>query len=251
MNEPAIKMLEDFKSAMIRYSQSEDSPQGAERRTFINQNKFAVRQIVVENRCYVTFTIAPPPMIGGLVMNKLDPFDLIFEAPYGMNLTPKIIDIIDATIGSLKMPAAEDKPISTKEEMLRIESVPSYAFVSMSIDPSKPELEDVLDTIKAVCSKLSIQAERVDESGSSERITDQILASIRKASFVIIDITDPRPNIYYEAGYAHGLEKKPIFIAKSGSKLEFNLKDYPVIYFTNFADLKVKLTARLHKQSAT
>jgi len=249
MNEAVIAELEEFKASVVAFSSSIDSAQRSELRTYINQHKVAVRRIVVENRCYGTFTIAPPPMIGGLIMKNLDPFNLIFEAPYRMNVTSNIVDMLDATIGALKTSYnAEDKVPTAKDGTLQIESVPGYAFVSMPINPSKPELEDVLDAIKAACAKLNIQAERVDETESNERITDQILASIQKAAFVIIDISDPRPNVYYEAGYAHGFGKKPIFLAKNGSKLEFNLKDYPVIYFGNFADLKRKLTARLQQQ---
>jgi len=77
----------------------------------------------------------------------------------------------------------------------------------------------------------------VDELQSNERITDRILESIRKAEFVIVDLTYSRPNVFYEAGYAQGIGKTPVYIAKEGTQLEFDLKDYPVIFFKNMKQL--------------
>ena len=51
-----------------------------------------------------TVTIGPPPMIGGLVMKNINPFDILFTPPYGMfnDILSYCIDIIDSTIGVLK-----------------------------------------------------------------------------------------------------------------------------------------------------
>ena len=86
----------------------------------------------------------------------------------------------------------------------------------------------------------------MDEVESNERITDRILESINKAEFVIVDLTHSKPNVFFEAGYAHGIDKTPIYIAREGTKLEFDLKDYPVIFFKNMKQLKDKLKNRLH-----
>jgi hypothetical protein len=88
-------------------------------------------------------------------------------------------------------------------------------------------------------------AQRIDEDESSERITDRILESIRKAEFVIVDLTEERPNVFFEAGYAHGFGKLPIYIARHGTKIHFNVKDYPVILFRNMKEVREKLERRL------
>jgi nucleoside 2-deoxyribosyltransferase len=115
----------------------------------------------------------------------------------------------------------------------------------MPIDPADAQLEDVLDAIKEAAKRCGIQAERVDEPHSNERITDRILESIRKAEYVIVDLTGSRPNVFYEAGYAQGLRKTPIYIAREGTRLEFDLKDYPVIFFKSMKELKDLLERRL------
>lgn len=60
------------------------------------------------------------------------------------------------------------------------------------------------------------------------------MESIQKAEYVIVDLTESRPNVFYEAGYAQGIGKIPIYIAKKGTELEFDLKDYPVIFFDSY-----------------
>jgi hypothetical protein len=56
--------------------------------------------------------------------------------------------------------------------------------------------------------------------------------------------------VYFEAGYAHGKGKVPIYLAREGTKLEFDLKDYPVIFFGNMKELKESLEKRLRALSA-
>jgi nucleoside 2-deoxyribosyltransferase len=179
--------------------------------------------------------------MGGLMINNIDPFEMMFEPPYGANLISVILDEIDETIGVLKhLPEIKEKKPIIKTTLQK-----NYAFIAMSINPDDHELEDILDSIKEAASKCGILAERVDEVQSNERITDRILESIEKAEFVIVDLTHSRPNVFYEAGYAQGLNKTPIYLAKIGTKLEFDLKDYPVIFFKNMKQLKGELEKRL------
>lgn len=119
-----------------------------------------------------------------------------------------------------------------------------YVFVAMPIGPANP-FDDVLDAIKETCERCGLTAERVDEAQVNDRITDRILESIQKAEYVIVDLTESRPNVFYEAGYAQGIGKLPIYIARQGTHLEFDLKDYPIIFFDSYRDLKSGLEARL------
>ena len=177
-------------------------------------------------------------------MQNIDAFAMIFDPPYRRNLIPFVIDMIDQAIGVLlSSPKEEDKSRSTMS--MDVHVIPNYAFVAMAMDPPNPELDDVLDAIKEGAMRCGILAERVDEPQSNERITDRILESIKKSKYVIVDLTYSKPNVYYEAGYAQGIRKTPIYIAKEGTKLEFDLKDYPVIFFRSLKQLKDSLEKRL------
>jgi hypothetical protein len=119
------------------------------------------------------------------------------------------------------------------------------AFVAMPMNKGNKRLVDVLNTIKRAAKRCGIKAERIDDQKRSERITDRIVEAIAAAEFVIVDLTYARPNVFWEAGFAHGLQKIPIYIARKRTKMHFNLKDYPVIEFENLTELENELLVRL------
>lgn len=73
-------------------------------RSAINQSVVQVKKIIRMVGTYKTITIAPPPIVGGVVMRDVDPFDILFSAPYGMSfdIYNLVLDIVDETIGVLK-----------------------------------------------------------------------------------------------------------------------------------------------------
>jgi hypothetical protein len=121
----------------------------------------------------------------------------------------------------------------------------NFAFVAMPMDSEDDSLADVLEAIKEGAKRCGVTAERVDDEQSNERITDRILVLIAAAEFVIADLTNAKPNVYWEAGYAHALGKTPIYVARRGTRLEFDVKDFPVLYFSNYVRLKEDLEKRL------
>lgn len=238
--EEKIAKLEEFKAKVILWKDSHDPTI----RSFINQNQVLVRREVIEAGCFHTLTIGPPPAVGGLVMRNVDPFVMMFDGPYGVNLVRVVLDMIDQTIGVLRAGPIQE-PREQPNVQVDLDVQKGYAFIAMPMDPDDLPLVDVLDSIKGAAARCGIHAERVDEPQYNERITDRILESIRTAEYVIVDLTNSMPNVFYEAGYAQGLGKTPIYVAKYGTKIEFDLKDYPVIFFKNMKDLKDSLEKRL------
>lgn len=241
--DPALDRLEKFNDLLEQWRKFGGTKLGKGFRSAINREKSWVRQQVIEAGCFVTMTIGPPPAAGGLIAQNVDPFGMMFEPPYGVDLIQVVHDMVDQTIGVIR--AGPVKEPRRGNPVVQSETEKGYAFVAMPILVGDPENDDVLDAIKEAAHRCRITAERVDEPASSERITDRILQSIRRAEFVIVDLTHSRQNVYCEAGYAHGLGKVPIYIAKEGTELEFDLKDYPVIFFRGMKQLKDDLERRL------
>lgn len=119
------------------------------------------------------------------------------------------------------------------------------AFLLMWMDKKRPELVDLLDTVKRVFGEFGIKAYRADDIVHSERITDLVLDSIRKAEYIFADLTGERPNVYYEIGYAHALGKRPILYRRAGTPLHFDLSVHNVPEYENFTELADLLRARL------
>jgi hypothetical protein len=119
------------------------------------------------------------------------------------------------------------------------------AFVLMGIDPNRAELEDVYNAIKETCTEFGIAAKRADLIEHQDRITDRILEEIATSEFLIADLSDERPNVYYEVGYAHALHKKPILFRRLGTRLHFDLSVHNVPEYKNVTQLRELLRRRL------
>lgn len=112
---------------------------------------------------------------------------------------------------------------------------PRNVFTIMSF---KDEFLDVFASCEAVCKKFELKAERTDQTTSLERIVPRIEAGIRKSAFVIADISEQSPNVFYELGYAKALGKDVIVTAKKGTQLPFDVCDIPTIFWETQEDLK-------------
>jgi hypothetical protein len=102
----------------------------------------------------------------------------------------------------------------------------------------KRDYRDVFASFKEVCREFNFEVERVDESASLERIVPRIEIGIRKSAFVIADVSELSPNVFYEVGYAKGLGKDVIVTAKKGTQLPFDLGDLPTIFWEIQAELR-------------
>lgn len=131
-------------------------------------------------------------------------------------------------------------PETEKYELKR-----NTAFILMAMDPDNPDLEDVYRTIKDVCAAYGINAYRADEIEHQDRITDLILSEIKTCEFLIADLSYERPNVYYEIGYAHANNKRPILYRKRGTRLHFDLSVHNVPEYRNITELRELLTKRL------
>lgn len=62
--------------------------------------------------------------------------------------------------------------------------------------------------------KLSIKPLRVDRVEHNDDIDNKIIELLEGADLVIADLTYARPSVYYEAGYAAGIGKPVVYIAR-------------------------------------
>jgi hypothetical protein len=113
-----------------------------------------------------------------------------------------------------------------------------------------PELEDAYESYKEVCKGFKYDCRRIDDESNVPRILPEILAQIAGCALVIVDLSDEKANVYYELGYADGLKKPMLVTAKKGTKLPFDVKDIPVIFWENQKGLKEQLHKKISKIAA-
>jgi predicted Rossmann-fold nucleotide-binding protein len=113
------------------------------------------------------------------------------------------------------------------------------------------DLEDAFESFQQVCQELGYECERVTDESAGERILPEILSRLERAAFAIVDLTELRPNVFYELGYAEGMKKKVIVTAKEGTELPFDVKDIPTIFWDGQKRLKEDLKKRIQAMVKT
>lgn len=109
-----------------------------------------------------------------------------------------------------------------------------------------PVLQDFYEkSIKPTVKSLGYRCERIDEQEFNGSIRDRILQNIRQARFIIADVTEARPNCYYELGVAHSLGKEVIHMTNSAKDIHFDIKDFNFIVYSRQDELSEKLVQRI------
>jgi hypothetical protein len=123
------------------------------------------------------------------------------------------------------------------------------AFVAMWFDPSMDEVYQ--NGIQPAIENAGYEAVRIDRKNHNNKIDDEIIAEIRRSRFLVADFTQGTPGarggVYYEAGFAHGLNIPVIFTCRSDAidKVHFDTRQYNHITWANSAELKERLAKRI------
>jgi hypothetical protein len=126
----------------------------------------------------------------------------------------------------------------------------SQAFVAMWFHPSTEESYE-----NGLCKAIydsGYEPRRVDQGHHHlNKVDDEVIAEIRRSRFIIVDCTCERDrvrgSVYFEAGFAFGLNIPIIWTCKDTSleDLQFDTRQYPHLPWKDSADLYEKLRARI------
>lgn len=111
-------------------------------------------------------------------------------------------------------------PIGTDDSKVRRNS----DFLLQSI--IKPALES------------DFEIQRSDLISSTNKITDEIIGGLTNSELVIVDLSTHNPNIFYELGYRHALERPTITMINKDENIPFDVSAYRTIYYSElYADV--------------
>lgn len=111
--------------------------------------------------------------------------------------------------------AIAPEPIEVDEHVCFV--VMPFSIESLNIvyeDFVRPTLED----------RCHLRPERGDDVFGSNVIMDDITKSIRRARLIIADLTGRNPNVFYEVGIAHALNKQVLLMTQSIEDVPFDLR---------------------------
>lgn len=90
------------------------------------------------------------------------------------------------------------------------------------------------EVIKPTCEKFGYKVFRGDDSATTGLIIEDITRAIKEASVVLAEITPDNPNVFYEVGYAHALNKPTILLSdKKRGKLPFDVSGFRTLFYDN------------------
>ena len=125
----------------------------------------------------------------------------------------------------------------------------SQAFVAMWFDKSMNQAYKA--GIQPAIEEAGYKSLRIDREEHVNKIDDEIIAQLRRSRFVVADFTQgddgARGGVYYEAGFAHGLDLPVIFTCRKNvrKKLHFDTEHYNHIFWTTPEELREKLKTRI------
>jgi len=126
----------------------------------------------------------------------------------------------------------------TRETLLR-------AFILMPFDPEFDKIFS--DLIKPALEEVGYDVKRADSIVNQQNILKDVVRGIAEADLVVVDLTSINPNVFYELGIAHTMQKPTVLLTQSVEDVPFDLKSYRVIQYSVRFDEASQLLQALKK----
>lgn len=108
--------------------------------------------------------------------------------------------------------------------------MPNRIFV---LQPFMTEFESVYALIREAAHLASPNAEvfRLDEVSTPRSLTEAMYEAIESSDLLICDLSGLNPNVMYELGYAHALQKPVLIISQSTERIPFDIRSIRVLIY--------------------
>lgn len=117
-------------------------------------------------------------------------------------------------------------------EVKEIEVSENLCFVLM---PFGEEFNPTYERLKKIIERedLGLECKRADEIFGTRPVIKDIREYIKKAIVIVADLTSRNPNVFYELGYAHALDKRVVLITQNIEDAPFDVRHFRCISYEN------------------
>ena len=133
--------------------------------------------------------------------------------------------------------------IQEAEETTLPDSFPRLVFALMPFDKTWDDL--FLYGIRGPAARCGYQCKRADDVDHDGAIMVEVIDHIKRARLIVAEVSEHNPNVMYEVGWAHALDRPTILVARDGTRLPFDIAHLNTVYYENIKDLDDKLGKRL------
>ena len=168
----------------------------------------------------------------GLPADKADEFKAVFledlsdaQLVEDVDGKKRILDVArDAETGG-----AADETLKKISKGVRIEQGDTCFVMMPFVEPIGGYYKLIYE---AAISKAGLRPVRADDDiFATGKIMDQVWSGITAAKVLVAELTGRNPNVFYELGLAHALNKPVVLVSSNQADVPFDLQHIRVIYY--------------------
>ncbi|MEG0324230.1 MAG: hypothetical protein RR619_09560 [Raoultibacter sp.] len=165
---------------------------------------------------------------------------------------PEALDLIEGMLKD-KTPNAQVENRMGVETHFLIDASGSNVDTTMAtaMMPFGPTFDDVRDSMRGACKTVGLELKTADDIWDNAILIQDIFNLISNSRIVIVDFTGKNPNVMYETGVAHALQKEVIPISQSLDDVPFDLKHHRIQIYDNNAAGRLDLQHALESRMKT
>lgn len=168
----------------------------------------------------------------GLPEDKVDEFKAIFQEDLGEAQLVEDVSgkkrILDVARGA-EPAAAVDQTLKRISKGVKIEHGDSCFVMMPFADPIGGYYKAIYEPAVTKAGLKAVRAD--DEIFATGKIIDQVWSGITSAKVLVAELTGRNPNVFYELGLAHALNKPVVLVSSNQEDVPFDLQHIRVIYY--------------------
>jgi hypothetical protein len=194
--------------SMLRTKQWVDFRDKAQYRAVLDRLVHNLQSLSSSEASARTATEAPKP---GERVEELDP-----------TTVTELKKVLQEAVAAFR--AKPDTPpiLTTQADLAEIDEEMCFIVMPFTVESLNIVYEDFVSP--TLVDRCHLRPERGDDVFGSNVIMDDITKSIRKARLIIADLTGRNPNVFYEVGIAHALNKQVLLMTQSIDDVPFDLR---------------------------
>ena len=123
-------------------------------------------------------------------------------------------------------------------------------FIIMPL--GKPDIEEMYaEFLLPALQECGLECQRGDDIFGSNVIMEDVRTGIMSADLIVADLTGQNPNVFYEVGIAHTLEKPVLLLSMSIEDIPFDLRHRRVLPYEYTPMGCKRLVAKLKQHVAS
>lgn len=168
------------------------------------------------------------------------------------DLNKKLISTEDRLLKTYHLVlSSQDKQVNTSGKIstdaflegfgINVDKIEVQGDLAFILTPFHDDFQKTYDVISHTCTGLKLRPMRGDEEYIASDILKHIVNQVVRSRLVIAVLDGRNPNVFYELGIVHSLNKPTILLANVSTPIPFDLQNQYLVLYENNKDLQEKL----------